>query len=91
MKKAGVIILALILGVGAVGLALAQMTPKATEGQWGTMMGPGMMGMMGGGQMGSMMPMMQMMQACTQIMQQMSAMMAQRGTSQQQLQQPEKK
>ena len=91
MKKAGGLILAMILGLGPVGLAFAHMSPKASEGQSGSLMGPGMMGMMGGDQMGQMMPMMEMMQACTKMMQQMSAMMGPHGTPQQQPPQPEKK
>ena len=87
MKKPGVVLLALILGLGAAGLALAQLSPKPTEGQWGSIMGPGMMGMMVGGQMDQMMPMMQ---ACAQMMNQMSPMMGQPGTPQQQPPQPEK-
>lgn len=37
----------------------AEMNPRATEGQSGSMVGQGMTGMMGGGQMGHMMQMMQ--------------------------------
>ena len=81
------IILALILGLGAVSLAFAHMSLQATEGQSGSMMGPDMMGMMGGGQMGDMMPMMQ---ACAQMMNQMSPMLGQSGIPQQQPPQPKK-
>mgnify|MGYP001586698965 CR=1 FL=1 len=88
MKTALVVMLAVILGLGAVSFTLAQTSPKLTEGQSGSMMGHGMMG---GGQMGQMMPMMEMMQACTKMMQQMSAMMGQHDTPQQQPPQPEKK
>jgi hypothetical protein len=80
--------LALLLGFGTVNFTLADMNPKATEGQSGSMMGPGVTGMMGGGQMDHMM---QMMQACTQMMNQMSATMGQHGAPQTQTPQPEKK
>ena len=91
MKTALIVMLALILGLGVVSFTLAEMNPRTTEGQSGSMMGPRMMGMMGGGQMGQMMPMMEMMQACTKMMQQMSAMMGQHGSSQQSPPQPVKK
>ncbi len=79
MKTVLVGILSLALGVGIVGVALAQISPQTPDNHSGGTMGS-KMEMMGGGQMGQMMPMMPMMQACTQMMQQMSAMMGQHGT-----------
>ncbi len=91
MKNALMVTVALMLGLGTVSFTTAEMKVKATEGQSGSMMGPGMTGMMGGSQMGHMMPMMQMMEACTKMMNQMSAMMGQHGSPQPQAPQPEKK
>lgn len=91
MKTPLVVILALLLGLGVVSFTIAEMIPKATEGQSCCMMGPDTMRMMGGGQMRQMLPMMEMMQACTKMMQQMSTMMGQPGTPQQPPPQPEKK
>lgn len=91
LKTALVVMLAVILGLGAAVFAVAQTSPKAAEGQSGSMMGHGMMGMMGGGQMGQTMPMMHMMEACTQMMNQMSAMMGQHSTPRQHPSQPEQK
>lgn len=88
MKTALVVLLAVILAIGAASFTLAQTSPKAAEGQSGSMMGHGMMG---GGQMGQMGQMMHMMEACTQMMNQMSAMMGQHSTPQPQTPQPEKK
>ena len=88
MKTALILMLTLILGLGVVHFTLAEMNPRATEGQSGSMMGPGMTGMMGGGHMDQMM---QMMQTCTQMMNQMSAMMGQHGAPQPQPPHPEKK
>ncbi len=91
MKTALVVMLALILGLGVVSVTPAHISPSATEGQSGSLMGLGMGEMMGGGQMGQMMPTFQVMQACTEMMNQMSGKMGQQGAPQQQPPQPEKK